>query len=227
MAVTSAAFAQQQQRQDQRSRVSEDQVRSFFDQMQQTIRQASRNQNFAKAAQQLRRNLAEDAANLSTNTLTIDGRQVASSVVMLDEDTASAILGFAASAMHNGGRRNIQGYRFEVNVRDVQPMRGNDNAVRVSTTMRETGTLNAGSSQQVGRSQQQSQPDQGDQPSGQHLRQASDQSDMDRGSVSPGIGGQQAEFPSMAQCQLVLRRGDGGQIKIGSTVCRNNTQIRS
>ncbi len=216
------------------SSLDQRQVRSFYDQMEQTIQQAFRNDNPRQATQFMRRHLSEDATFVNTNSLSINGKQVATTVVTLDDDTLSNLLGFAANAMQ-GGRRNIQNYRIEIDVRDVQPIKG-ENAVRVNTVMRESGQIRTSQENVSGMSGQRTNPQQSqftDQQGRQ--RQSSEQmGDRDRqeqssqtGNVARGLGADPTQFQVTAQCEQILRLDTNGQIKIGNTLCRSNTQVDS
>lgn len=219
-----------------RMALSQSQVRGFYDQMEQTLRQAVRNREPRQAAQFMRRHLSENATFVSSNSVSLDGRQIATSVVTLDDDALSDILGFASNAMQSGGRRNISNYRLEIDVRDIQPVRG-ENAVRVRAVLREQGQLRMSQDGVAGTSQdRQQQSRAGDQDDSsmrmrdmmrdnQRRSDADQPGDMRRDGGSRAIGASTLHFQVAANCEQMLRPGADNQIEIGNTVCRATTEI--
>jgi len=223
------------QQQGQRSGLTRSRVRDFYDRMEENLRQAANNQNNQQAAQFLRRHLSEDAAYVTTNTLFINGRQVATSVMTLDDDAYSALLGFAANATQGGGRRNVQNYQLDIEVLSIDQTRNPDIA-RVNTVVRESGQIRSAGQDSRAEISPQARNEQGqrdsqrqsqaDEPQRSRDQQRSEDSSMaPRGSGGRGLTADRVRFQTTTRCEQLLRLGNDNQINIGNTQCRSNMEV--
>jgi hypothetical protein len=218
---------------------SEQQVRSFFQQVEQTVNAAARSGNRAQAFNFIRAHLAQDAEFWSTAELYIGGRHVASTLVNVNDDTLSSMLGYAASAMH--GRDNVQNYQLSINIRHMEPTRRG--TVRVSTTMSESGQLMHGGTASGPMAQYQGSGHMGSQAQQDWQRQAYSGQGQGYGQGGGGGGyagtssptftaGQQSfggsaviNFNTQATCTHELSLGNQGQVEIGNSRCRSRVDI--
>jgi hypothetical protein len=210
---------------------SEQQVRGFFQQVEQIANTSARTGNRMQAFNFIRAHLEPDAEFWSTSELYVGGRHVASTLVNVNEDTLSSMLGFAASAMH--GRDNVRNYNISINVRTLEPTRRG--TVRVTTTMNETGQILSAAQGPLAQYQGQGQfaSQQAFAGQGQGFGQGGGAGGPVGSQGGPAFSGSQqppgasgvVNFNTQAICTHELSLGSQGQVEIGNSRCRSRVDI--
>ncbi len=237
-----------QQMTGQQQQLSEQRVRSFFQQAENVLQQTARSQDPGQLQQYVDRYLDEDATITSASDLYLGDDHVATTIAKISDETAVKALGHAASALH--GRSFVSNYEINIRVRDIKMLPG-QMAAKVTTSIRERGTFGEASprvaqagQQQLGGSQQQwgqqgqqfgqlgQQGQQNWPQQGQQGLSGGQSGQFQQGGSGMGFGQgrgggvQQSgvNFQTRATCTHLLTL-EQGQIRIGDTFCRGAMRL--
>ena len=118
--------------------LSEDRIRTFFQNVAQGLEQAVRSRNYGQVSQFIRNNISDDAVITTSNELYLGNRLVAQTFAEVPEEGLEDVLGSASPAIH--GRRMVQDYNMDIRVRDIRPS-PNQQSARVTTLITESGRI--------------------------------------------------------------------------------------
>ncbi|MGE8942570.1 hypothetical protein ACO2I3_11710 [Leptospira interrogans] len=242
--------SQQPMNQQVGQRLTEQNIRQFFGDVQQVLQRTARTQDPAALRQYLNQYLDPDAQITTSSELYLGDRHVATTIAHATEETVTDALGHAASALQ--GRKLVSDYNIDMRVRDIQMMPGQQSA-RVAVVIQESGNFGGpianrvaermrdrmmGSQQSGGGWGRQQQGSMGMQQQQQGSMSGTAQSSSDDSQQqqerSLGIGSGQGRgggtdqqgmhFENRSTCLIDVGLEDG-QMRIGNTFCRSMMRL--
>lgn len=240
---------QQPMNQQVGQRLTEQNIRQFFGDVQQVLQRTARTQDPAALRQYLNQYLDPDAQITTSSELYLGDRHVATTIAHATEETVTDALGHAASALQ--GRKLVSDYNIDMRVRDIQMMPGQQSA-RVSVVIQESGNFGGPLANRVaermrdrmggqmsgggwGRQQQGSlgmQQQQQGSTSGTAQSSSDDSQQQQERSLGIGAGQgrgggtdqQGMHFENRSTCLIDVGLEDG-QMRIGNTFCRSMMRL--
>jgi hypothetical protein len=126
--------------QSQGGSLDEERVRRFFQEAEETLGGAVREQRLGEAARAVTRHLAEDAEFWIDSALHLEGERVATSIVTLTGRQLTGVMGLTSAGLQRAGE--IVDYELDISVESVQPIAEGGMAM-VEVTYEEAGVLSA------------------------------------------------------------------------------------
>ncbi|MCT7374203.1 hypothetical protein [Chelativorans salis] len=204
--------------QQQGQNLTEDQVRSFFDSMEQETMQAVQAGDFQRLIGWTQNNIADEATFSVTNEIYRGDDRKGFSAMTLGKGDVLGISRAAVgmmSGMNNG--QPVQDYSLQVEVTDFKP--AGPDAATVTTEITESGTLSMPPAHTAAASQ----------PDDETLQTGSTQADTQQqgsGQTSAQGEAQSLQFEATAQCSHLIHRGEtGDQLVMGLSTCQARTNL--
>lgn len=211
-------FGSAAQAQNTSQGLSEEEVRSFFDTMQQDMTEAVEAGDFERLVEWSQDSVAEEATFTVSNEVYRGDERKSISIVTLDKEDMMR-LGQAAAGMMSGMQgQPVQDYSLEIEITDFTPI-GTD-AANVTAEFTESGTLAV----QPPQTADAGQPD-------ETVQTGSVETDGQQAGSGEEItqmaGGQSLRIEATAQCNHVVHRGETeDQLVIGLSTCQARTDFQ-
>ncbi|MFC6487868.1 hypothetical protein [Nitratireductor sp. GCM10026969] len=201
----------------QAQNLTEDEVRSFFDTMQQDVTEAVEAGDFERLVEWTQNRIAEEAVFSVSNEVYRDDERKSFAVVSLDKEDMVRLGHMAAGMLSGMQGQPLQDYSLEIQVRDVTPI-GAD-AASVTAEFTESGTLTmpqhgAPDAAAVDESMQTG-------ATGTEPQQA------ETGDTAAQQQGRSVRIEANAECNHVVHRGETeDQLVIGLSTCQARTNLQ-
>ncbi len=118
--------------------LTEERIDNFIKQAENVLQQTARTQDPARLQQYMNQYVAPNASITSVTELFVGNRHVATTVANATDESIVDALGYSASALQ--GRKLVNNYDIEMDIKDIQIMPGQQSA-RVTLEIEESGNL--------------------------------------------------------------------------------------
>lgn len=223
-----ASLAQQGGQQGQQ--ISQQDLRGFFQQIEQEITQARRSGDVARLAQWTRQNIADGAMFTLSNEVYEGDRRKAFGLLTVSKQDILRGQQIALGIQHDRNREALQDHSFNIELRNVEQVAPGVAMVSTRITERATIAPQAGRQAQAG--------GQGDADRTGSVGQGQQGAQAQQGGVSqqaqaaqPGrqdAGGapRQLRIEGVTNCEHLIRRTSGDGFQVGMTSCQGQTRLQ-
>jgi hypothetical protein len=215
------SFAQQYQ---QGQQLSGREVRQFVSGIERDVNQMVQSGDYSRLRQWTQNHVADHAILSRTNSIETEGRSRLISTVTITKPDLLRLQRFALSSMSDKFR-NLEDFRLDIQVQNVEPI--GDSAAIVRSRITERATIAARGGEGGGHAQRDRDytTGQGPQPETRGGEDYEEGQPRQHGRSRGQHGGVQIE--SQATCTHLLERNrDGGQLQIGMGVCDVTTEAQ-
>jgi hypothetical protein len=227
-AIAQSQQYQQQYQQGQGQQLSNREVRQFMSGIERDVNQMVQSGDLSRLRQWTQNSVADHAVLNRTNSIETEGHSRVMSSVTITKPDLIRLQRFVLSSMSEK-LANVDDFRLEVQVQNVEPV--GDSAAIVKSRITERATLTAHHGEGGGRMGQQHEQRDHDFTTGQGQQPEMQGDDFEEGQrqghqMNHGQQGA-VKIESEAQCtHLIERNRDGGRLQIGMGVCDATTEAQ-